>query len=364
MGISVMVDARTLVPVALLMALPVFAIPSFKSHTHSESTVAWEIDGIKDGNSAHNHRSAHGFGGNGLLTEPYSAAACWDNKSYRIDATGFFEKGHCFVDEGVSASIPRYAFVGAGWPSSAKDRVREAFAEWSGVSSDFFMRPLGIQFEETASTAQAEIQVAWIDLGGSVGGGMWDSSARQLRFDSTMNWYFDADPGSIQSDQWHFLSVALHEVGHVVGLDHNADSEDVMTPSVGQPPNASGHRYFVELSGDPVQGVLDLYSQSHSPPPPPQAAECGTTFLGCPYGCQESPYMMSWSAANATDYELQHLTYGLWTTFSFGPGTSDLYSTGTQYSEFFRVRGVNESGAGSWCNMYLQVQCSDYYDPY
>jgi hypothetical protein len=112
-----------------------FGYPSLTPHPHDAPLIAWEKDGTHDGNSPHNHRSARDFGGAGQPREPYSSAACWDNKTYRIDAVGLFDGGHCFVDEATSGNIPRFSFVGT-WPAVAKDRVREAFAAWSAVASD------------------------------------------------------------------------------------------------------------------------------------------------------------------------------------------------------------------------------------
>src|SRR5262249_49383267 len=53
----------------------------------------------------------------------------------------------------------------------------------------------------------AALQTAFAPWGGSVA---FDNSSTA--------WYFGADPGGIQSNQTDFLSVAEHEIGHVLGF--------------------------------------------------------------------------------------------------------------------------------------------------
>ncbi len=47
------------------------------------------------------------------------------------------------------------------------------------------------------------------------GGGVWGGS---LSFDPAVNWYFGTDPGGIGAGQVDFYSVAVHELGHVLGF--------------------------------------------------------------------------------------------------------------------------------------------------
>lgn len=91
---------------------------------------------------------------------------------------------------------------------------------------------------------------------------------------------------------------------------------------------------------------------------------CGNYFLGCPIGCGHSPYMLTWNSSNANSYQVQHKQFANWKSYYTGSGTSTLASTGTVLAEQFRVRGVNEAGPGDWCYIWIQVQCSETQDPY
>ncbi len=250
--------------VQLLLAGGLWAHPSLTNHVHSGANIQWEDDGTEDGSSAHNHRSNQDFGGDQIFTEPWSIDHCWDNTTYRLDEAGDFDNGHCFIDEGNNVNLVRYRFMGTNWNANARQRIVDAFDVFGGVVSDGNNLVTGVEFVEVA-TGAAEIEVFWENQSGAFGGGFWSDANRELRLDNSVNWFFGLDPlegqpGGIQNGEWHFFSVVLHEVGHAVGFEHQTDL-DLMDPTVGEPPNVAGHRYFMGLDPDTLDGVRDIFSQ-------------------------------------------------------------------------------------------------------
>jgi len=277
------------VAVSLASALGVKAIPSVTPHQDNEATIRWEEDSLKDGSSSHNHRSARSFGGESydqpqyLSREPYTAFGVWDDRTFRIDKVSLFGFGHGFMDERAGPDrVARYFFSDAEgvWPQWAKERTREAFDAWGGVDTDTAGLITGIAFQETTNPADAQIPLFWGDPPPYACGGLtyfeWYISTGvasdiSITFDGGFNWYHQRNPAAIADDEWHFYSVALHEIGHVVGLDHQSDTGDLMRASVGEPrtydcdgDGRTAH-YFAGLDADSIEGVRDLYSIPKGP---------------------------------------------------------------------------------------------------
>ena len=67
--------------------------------------------------------------------------------------------------------------------------------------------------------------------------------------------------------------MALHEIGHSLGLDHSSDPEAVMFPSY------SGYKAGLDLAQDDIKGIQALYgagwSRTKTPPRiKPSSYEC------------------------------------------------------------------------------------------
>ncbi|KAK6922121.1 LOW QUALITY PROTEIN: Peptidase M10, metallopeptidase [Dillenia turbinata] len=132
------------------------------------------------------------------------------------------------------------------------DIFRRAFDQWAKVSL--------FRFQEITDNSNTEIQIGFYtrDHGdGSPFDGPWGTLAHafwpedgRLHFDADESWSV-ADP--IRADKFDLESVAVHEIGHILGLGHSTDPNAVMYPTttVGVAKR--------ELSDDDVKGIRSLY---------------------------------------------------------------------------------------------------------
>lgn len=110
----------------------------------------------------------------------------------------------------------------AGWRPAYAASVREAFAAWQGAGG-------AVRFAFVDAPGDAEVRVTWTDR----------LDARQA---GVTHWTADADgwlrqahlvlathaSDDFPADAASMRRIALHEVGHALGLGHSADRADVM----------------------------------------------------------------------------------------------------------------------------------------
>ena len=105
------------------------------------------------------------------------------------------------------------------------DRVRDAFGEWTAIGL-----PLRFVFVEGAR--DADIQVRWTDrLERKTGNTIWRVDRRGwMRSGEVLLATHLGDGRPLDSRS--LRAIALHEIGHAIGMAHSDDSHDVMAPLV------------------------------------------------------------------------------------------------------------------------------------
>jgi len=124
----------------------------------------------------------------------------------------------------VTVWIQPISREGHALPHAAQ--VQRAFVEWEATG-------VPVRFVFVPEARQADVQVRWIDhfsepISGKT---MWahddDGWIREGRITLALQ-HSDGEP----LDSAAVRALALHEVGHVLGLDHTSDSGNVMAPRV------------------------------------------------------------------------------------------------------------------------------------
>lgn len=126
-----------------------------------------------------------------------------------------------------------------------KAEVREAFAEWSATA--------GVAFVEVADSPASQIRIGWEPTDGGfygVGDAYWTYEDGRLQrtwigFDDGETWVAGGNGPELRNGL-DFEALALHEIGHAIGLGHYeaapAIMNSVITADALQPSDVAGAR--------------------------------------------------------------------------------------------------------------------------
>lgn len=110
-----------------------------------------------------------------------------------------------------------------GYSSDAARAVQRAFSRWEQVGG------IPVRFEFVPSAADADVHVVWIEKFPFPRTGqadiVWTHSGRILR--ATLTLATHSHEGA-QLTPEAFYTIALHEVGHLLGIGHSDDPRDLM----------------------------------------------------------------------------------------------------------------------------------------
>jgi hypothetical protein len=113
-----------------------------------------------------------------------------------------------------------------GWDDAFAQRARGAFVEWERTG-------IPVRFAFTDDSAAADVHVVWTDhfdepISGKT---LWTRDERWWITGASITLALHHQDGE-PLDAGAVRAIALHEVGHLLGLDHTSDPGNVMTPRV------------------------------------------------------------------------------------------------------------------------------------
>jgi len=113
-----------------------------------------------------------------------------------------------------------------GWDPTYPDRVRDAFDQWAGLG-------IPVRFTFVRDSLDADVHVSWIDHFDSPISGktIWARDGKWWIVTANITLALHHNAGELL-DAKAVRAIALHEVGHLLGLDHTADTANIMTSRV------------------------------------------------------------------------------------------------------------------------------------
>lgn len=113
-----------------------------------------------------------------------------------------------------------------GWDPSYPENVRNAFDQWTSLG-------IPVRFTFVRDSTDADVHVSWIDHFNSPISGktIWARDGKWWIVTANITLALHHNEGELL-DAKAVHAIALHEVGHLLGLDHTADTANIMTARV------------------------------------------------------------------------------------------------------------------------------------
>lgn len=174
-----------------------------------------------------------------IASDPRRARAILSTRGKWLNGTvlhyGFFKTGHYAV------------------PKKQADAVRAAFAEWKAVG-------IGLVFQEVTQLSEAEVRIGYSEADGSSASSVGRDVLNVPTNEPTTVYGWDLTTP-------YGRGTALHELGHVFGMEHEHQNpfagikwhEEAVYASLGKPPNSwtretTFHNILEKLDPSQVQG--------------------------------------------------------------------------------------------------------------
>ena len=142
-----------------------------------------------------------------------------------------------------------YGFL-HGTPTEAMSPVAKAFETWAANTH--------FRFSRAQDHTNADIKVSFhrrdhgdghaFDWAGGILAHAWAPTDGRFHYDADEQWSVGASPGAFDLE-----TIALHEIGHLLGLDHSLVEGAIMWPSIRSGVTQGLHR-------DDIDGLKALYN--------------------------------------------------------------------------------------------------------